>query len=445
MLKRMAILGAGESGTGAAILAASKGFDVFVSDASDIKPRYRDILKKYGIAYEEGGHKVSTILSADEIIKSPGISDKTLIVQEAEKARIPVIDELEFASRYTKAKLIGISGTNGKTTTSLLTHHILKNAGLDAGLGGNVGKSFAMQLAGNDHDFWVLEISSFQLDRLYSFRANIAILTNITPDHLDRYKNFDEYAESKFRLLRNMSEGDAFIYNADDPKTLELLGKQKKLPACFPFSTYKKLEGNGAFIQDGKLIIHTNNDPFNMTLENLALQGRHNQCNSMAAGIASRILEVRKPKIKESLSDFQNVEHRLEYVANVHGIEFINDSKATNVNSTWFALESMTKTIIWIAGGKDKENDYAPLLELVKLKVKAMICLGVDNSKLRSTFADSVDTIYETTSAEEAVALAYRLGEKGDVVLLSPACASFDLFANYEERGDKFKHAVKRL
>lgn len=445
MAGRISILGAGESGTGAAILAAAKGFDVFVSDASTIRPRYKGILEKYGIAYEECGHKVSKILQSDEIIKSPGIPDSAFIVAEACKSNIPVIDEIEFAYRFSQGKMICISGTNGKTTTTLLTHHILTKAGIDAGLAGNVGHSFALQLAEKDHPYWVLELSSFQLDHLVNFKAHIAILTNITPDHLDRYPNYNQYAASKLRLLNNMDRSGAFIYNADDTKTLELLENKNIEPHCYSFSTYKKIEGNGAHITDGKIIIHIHNDSFDMTLENLALQGRHNQSNSMAAAIASRVLEVRKQKIKESLSDFQNIEHRLEYVANVHGIEFINDSKATNVNSCWFALESMNKPIIWIAGGKDKENDYSPLFPLVKDKVKAMICLGADNTKLRSCFADVVNSIYETASMEEAVAMAYRLGEKGDIVLLSPACASFDLFTNFEERGDKFKQSVKRL
>ena len=446
MSRKIAILGGGESGTGAAILAQKKGYEVFVSDSGKIKEKYINVLSKTGIAYEEGGHSDLKILASDEVIKSPGIPDTAPLILRLVNKGVPVLSEIEFADRYTDAKKICITGSNGKTTTTLLTWHILKNAGINAGLAGNVGKSFAWQVAEQDFDWYVLEISSFQLDNMVDFRADIAILTNITPDHLDRYDHrFENYIDSKFRITRNQTSADSFIYCLDDEVTRQEISHRNFIAQCYPFTAYGSSENPAACIKDSKLLINLNNDPFIMTLEELALQGRHNLYNSMAAGIAGRLVDIRKESIRQSLSDFQNVEHRLEYVARIHGIEFINDSKATNVNSSWFALESIEKPVIWIAGGVDKGNDYSKLFEMVGKKVKAIICLGTDNTKIIDTFRDKVDDLYETRSAEQAVLLAYSIGKQGDVVLLSPACASFDLFENYEDRGNQFKKAVKSL
>lgn len=446
MSHKIAILGAGESGVGAAILAQKKGIETFLSDSGKIKEKYVQVLSNTGIAYEEGKHSADRILSADEIVKSPGIPDTAPLIKQVVAKGIPVISEIEFAARYTNAKKICITGSNGKTTTTLLTYHILKNAGLNVGLAGNVGKSFAQQVAENDFDWYVLEISSFQLDNMYDFKAEIAILTNITPDHLDRYNHdFSLYTDSKFRIIRNQTGIDTFIYNLDDEVTVAELTRRNITARQYPFS-YACIPGvTAAFVNENKLTITINNDPFTMTLEELALQGRHNIYNSMAASIAARLTDIRKESIKQSLSDFQNVEHRLEHVARIHGIDFINDSKATNVNSTWFALESVDKPAIWIAGGVDKGNDYSKLFDLVKAKVKVLICLGVDNTPIIEAFADKVGAIYETRSAEQAVMLAYTIAKTGDVVLLSPACASFDLFENYEDRGEQFKKAVRGL
>ncbi len=386
------------------------------------------------------------ILDADEVIKSPGIPDNSAVIQEIRKKGIPVISEIEFAARYTQAKKICITGSNGKTTTTLLTYHILKKAGYKVGLAGNVGNSFALQVAENDFDYYVLEISSFQLDGMYSFKADIAVLMNITPDHLDRYdNNFMNYADSKFRIVQNQTTADALIYCFDDEVIVTELAKRNVQSKLYPFSIQKSFVGEGAYIKEKELIINIKENITSMRLDELALQGKHNAYNSMAAGIASRLLEIRKETIKQCLSDFQNIEHRLERVANIHGIEFINDSKATNVNSTWYALESMQKPVIWIVGGLDKGNDYSLLKNLVKAKVKAIICLGIDNKKLYSAFADLVPTIEETQDIKEAVNMAYHLGVPDDVVLLSPACASFDLFENYKDRGNQFKTAVQML
>ena len=443
---RIVVLGGGESGAGAAVLAKLKGFDVFLSDAGTLKDEHRNVLYKYEIPFEEGGHTETLILNADEVIKSPGIPDKVALIQKLIRQGTPVISEIEFAGRYTKAPCICITGSNGKTTTTMLTWHILNKAGIRVGLGGNVGKSFAMQVATEAYDVYVLEISSFQLDGMYEFKADIAILTNITPDHLDRYEyDFDKYAASKLRILRNQTEKDSFIWCGDDKKSKEIISKLELKQKIWVIGLEKKYENQTAWIEDDKIVINTDNNRFDMELEKLALQGKHNIYNSMAAAIAGSLSNVRKPVIKESLSDFQNVEHRLEFVANVHGIEFINDSKATNVNSTWYALESQSKPIIWIAGGRDKGNDYTELMPLVKQKVKAIICLGVENEKIKDTFGDMVETITETQSAQDAVQIAYNIGTPGDVVLLSPACASFDLFENFEDRGRQFKKAVKRL
>lgn len=441
----LVVLGAQESGVGAAVLAQALGLPVFVSDAGMIKPHYRERLLAHGIAFEEGGHTAARVLEADEVIKSPGIPDTASLVRAAVERGIPVISEIEFASRYTDATIVGITGSNGKTTTTLLTGHILRKAGIDAAVGGNVGTSFAGLVAEGDHDCFVLELSSFQLDGIRDFRPHVAILTNITPDHLDRYAyRMENYVASKFRIAMNQHATDHFIYCADDPATLTGLATHAVHARRWPFSINTTLP-LGGYLQDKTIHITTDQNPFSMSILELALQGRHNVYNSLAAGIAARVLEVRNDVIRESLSDFQNVEHRLERVATVHGIEFINDSKATNVNSTWYALESMEKPVIWVAGGTDKGNDYSELRDLVRQKVKAIICLGTDNSKLIAAFGDLVQHIVETRSAEQAVKAGYELSDPGDVVLLSPACASFDLFENYEDRGRKFKAAVRAL
>jgi len=443
---QITILGAGESGVGAAVLAKKNNFNVFVSDNGQIKQEYKNVLLQHDIKFEEGKHSNNLILDTDEVIKSPGIPDNSAVIQEIRKKGIPVISEIEFAARYTQAKKICITGSNGKTTTTLLTYHILKKAGYKVGLAGNVGNSFALQVAENDFDYYVLEISSFQLDGMYSFKADIAVLMNITPDHLDRYdNNFMNYADSKFRIVQNQTTADALIYCFDDDVIVTELAKRNVQSKLYPFSIQKSFVGEGAYIKEKELIINIKENITSMRLDELALQGKHNAYNSMAAGIASRLLEIRKETIKQCLSDFQNIEHRLERVANIHGIEFINDSKATNVNSTWYALESMQKPVIWIVGGLDKGNDYSPLKNLVKAKVKAIICLGIDNKKLYSAFADLVPTIEETQDIKEAVNMAYHLGVPDDVVLLSPACASFDLFENYKDRGNQFKTAVQML
>lgn len=442
----MVILGGGESGVGSAVLAARKGFDVFLSDNGTLKDSYREMLLSEGIAYEEGGHTASKVLDAAEVIKSPGIPDTAPLVQKICALGIPVISELEFAARYTKAKKVCITGSNGKTTTTMLIWHILKKAGLHVGLGGNVGTSFALQVARENFDCYVLEISSFQLDNMYEFKADIAILTNITPDHLDRYDySFEKYTASKFRILQNQRAEDAFIYFLDDPVIDGWLKHHPVAATCYPFTLTDRPQDNGAWISEGQLWTRIHKTPWNMFLEKLALQGRHNACNSMAAGIAAQLMSVRSETLRESLSDFQNVEHRLEYVARVHGIEFINDSKATNVNSAWYALECQSRPVIWIAGGTDKGNDYNELMPLVKTKVKGLVCLGVDNTKLFEAFGSVVPVITEATSMMEAVKKAYLMGDDGDVVLLSPACASFDRFENYEDRGRKFKNAVREL
>jgi UDP-N-acetylmuramoylalanine--D-glutamate ligase len=441
----MVVLGAGESGVGTAVLAQKQGFDVFVSDKGEIKQEYRSALEKYKIRFEEGTHTESEILSANEIVKSPGIPEKVEILKKIRAAGIPVISEIEFAGRYSKAKMIGITGTNGKTTTTMLVYHILQKAGLKVGLAGNVGKSFAMQVAEQDFDYYVLELSSFQLDDMYHFKCDIAILTNITPDHLDRYNyELKNYVMAKFRIIQNQTSADAFIYCADDAITTEYLPSVEVNSKKYPFSLKKKVE-QGAYVEDQQLIINTNNNQFTMLIHELALQGKHNLHNTMAAGITAQLVHIRKEVIRESMIDFRNVEHRLEFVNTIHGIEFYNDSKATNVNSTWFALESFNKPVVLILGGVDKGNDYEMLHDLVKEKVKAIVCLGKDNKKIVKAFSGVVEEIVETDSAEAAVRESYRLGKKGDVVLLSPACASFDLFENYEDRGRQFKKAVKSL
>jgi len=443
--KKIAILGAGESGYGAAVLARKQGYEVFVSDMGEIKEEYRSLLQENNFVFEEGKHTEAEILNADEVIKSPGIPDKAPLIKKLHEKGIPVISEIEFASRYTNAFKICITGTNGKTTTTMLTYHILQKAGLNVGLAGNVGKSFALQVAENDFTHYVLELSSFQLDGMFDFKAEVAILTNITPDHLDRYGyDVNNYIDSKFRITRNQTGADAFIYCADDTLTTEALKTRTIAATQYPFSI-KTEAGMTAFLKEENLNINLNNNLLHMSIFDLALQGKHNLYNTMAAGIAARIIDIRKDVVRESFSDFKNIEHRLEHVMTVHGIEFINDSKATNINSTWYALECMQKPIIWIVGGVDKGNDYESLKDLVKTKVKAIVCLGADNAKIIEAYKDIVPEIVETRSASDAVKASYEKGRKGDVVLLSPACASFDLFKNYEDRGWQFKKAVKGL
>lgn len=443
--KTISILGAGESGTGAAILAKKQGWMVFVSDKGKIAETYQAELLAHGIEFEVGKHSDERLLEASVMIKSPGIPDNAPLVVEAHKRGIAVISEIEFASYHTNAKIIAITGTNGKTTTTLLTYHILKKAGLHVGLAGNVGKSFARQVAQNNFEYFVLELSSFQLDGMFRFKADVAVVLNITPDHLDRYDyQLGKYVASKLRILQNMESNDVFIYCADDPITKEALSKRKIAARAIPFSLHVQ-DSESAFVTNEIIHFNIQNDPFTMSIFELALQGKHNQYNSMAAGIAARVFEIRKDVVRESLMDFENIEHRLEFVAKVHGIEFINDSKATNVNSTWYALESMTAPVVWIVGGVDKGNDYDMLKDLVRTRVKAIVCLGKANDKIHQAFDGVVSQIVETSSATDAVKAAYSLGKKGDTVLLSPACASFDLFENYEDRGRQFKTAVREL
>ena len=442
--KHIAILGAGESGIGAAILAMKKGWNVFVSDFGTIPEMYKEVLEEKGFEWEEMKHTESRILTADLVVKSPGIPDTADLIKKLNEAGIKVISEIEFAGYYTDAFKICITGSNGKTTTSMLTYHILKKAGFNVGLAGNVGDSFAKLVAEESYDYYVLELSSFQLDGMSDFKADIAILLNITPDHLDRYEHkMENYINSKFRIIKNQTADDWFIYNKDDKNITGWLETASISAKEAPFSLSDKLE-QGGYLNKEQITINIK-DQFTMSIHELALKGKHNVQNSLASGITSRILEIRKESIRESLSDFVNVEHRLEFVAKVHGIEFINDSKATNINSTWFALESMDNPTVWIVGGVDKGNDYAELLDLVKDKVKAIICLGKDNKKIKDTFTGVVENIVEANNAMEAVAYGYRLAKKDETVLLSPACASFDLFENYEERGNEFKKAVRAL
>lgn len=445
MEKRIVILGAGESGTGSAVLAKQQGFEVFVSDFGKIKSHYKEVLFNYEIDWEEEQHTERYILNADEIIKSPGISDKTEIVQLIHKKEIPIISEIEFAGRYTSAKKICITGSNGKTTTTSLLHHMLRRAGLNCGMAGNVGKSFAFQVATKAYEYYVIELSSFQLEGMYNFKPDISILLNITPDHLDRYGyDMQNYVDAKLKITQNLSEDDYFIYCSDDEITIAELEKIVMRAKQLEFSQTKKVR-QGAHIENGNMIVTVNNEKMSMPLSELAIKGKHNTYNSMAASIASRVLDIKKEIIRESLQDFKGVEHRLERFIKVHGIEFINDSKATNVNSTWYALECMSTPTVWILGGVDKGNDYAELLDLAKDKVKAIVCLGKDNSKIHEAFDGSIETIEDATSMKEAVTKAYKLGEKGDTVLLSPSCASFDLFKSYEDRGEQFKECVREL
>jgi UDP-N-acetylmuramoylalanine--D-glutamate ligase len=445
MKKKITILGCGESGMGAALLAKDKGFDVFVSDSSPIKDEYKQPLLNAGIPFEEKLHTEERILASDLIVKSPGIPEKAPIIKALRSKKIDIISEIEFAAQYTTAKIIAITGSNGKTTTTLLTYHIMQKAGLNVGLAGNVGKSFALSVLQHKYDYYVLEISSFQLDDIDHFKPHIAILMNITPDHLDRYNyNFQNYIDSKFLITKNQTEDDYFIYCYDDEVIQKNIETKNIRSKRIPFSIQTELE-NGGYVYENQLNININKNKFVMSIQDLALEGKHNQYNSLAAGIATFISNIRKEAIRESLSDFEAVEHRLEKVLKIRGIDFINDSKATNVNSTWYALETVKKPIIWIVGGVDKGNDYSQLEELVKEKVKAIVCLGVDNSKIIRAFEHLNIPIYDTKSMEEAVRTSYKNGVPGDVVLLSPACASFDLFQNYEDRGRKFKNAVRDL
>lgn len=444
--RRIAILGAGESGSGAAILAKDKGFDVFVSDYGHIAPKYKQVLDAEGIQWEEGQHSVERILAADEVIKSPGIADTTPIMQKVLSKNIPVISEIEFAGRYTDAKMICITGSNGKTTTTLLTYHILQHAGLDVGLAGNVGNSLALQVARDPHEIYVIELSSFQLDNMYDFKANIAVILNITPDHLDRYDyKMENYVNAKFRILQNMTPKDSFIYWKEDPVVTAQLKKITTEAELYPFTANDE-ESCAAYIDaENDMIINTPATSMSMPRADLALNGIHNLYNSMAAGLSACLLNIRKDDIRAALSDFTGVEHRLEPAGTVEGVEWINDSKATNVNSCWYALDSMTKPTVLILGGKDKGNDYNEILPLVKDKVKAIVAMGLHNEKIIEFFEGSVPVIRDTHSLADAVAACHELATSGDVVLLSPCCASFDLFSSYEDRGRQFKAAVKNL
>jgi len=445
MNKKIVILGAGESGAGSAVLAQKQGFDVFVSDKCQIRENYLNILEKHRIKWEEGNHNESIILSAGEIIKSPGIPENAPIILKIREKGIPVISEIEFAGRYAKGIKICVTGSNGKTTVTNLIYHILKKAGKNVAMTGNVGNSFAMAVAEGSYDYYVIELSSFQLDGMFEFKADIAVLMNITPDHLDRYDHkLQNYIDSKFRITQNQNKDEFLIYWDGDPIIRTELSRKQFGMTLLPFSDETK-EGMAAYLENNELIIDYPTKTTIMTIHEFALKGRHNTYNSMAAAIAGKALGIRKEVIRESLADFQGVEHRLEPVITVCGVNFINDSKATNVNSTWYAIECMENNIIWIVGGVDKGNDYSELFPVVKKKVKAIVCLGKDNKKIIEAFKDKISTIVETTSMEEAVRSSYYLAKKGETVLLSPACASFDLFKNYEDRGRQFKQAVRNL
>ena len=444
-MKRLVILGGGESGVGTAILGKKKGYDVFVSDFGNIKENYKEVLTINGIKWEDNQHTEDLILNADLVMKSPGIPEKSSIVQKLFAKEIPVISEIEFAASLTDAILIGITGSNGKTTTTMLTYHLLKYAGLNVGLGGNIGKSFAWQVAENNFEVYVLELSSFQLDGCFTFNPHIAILTNLSPDHLDRYDyKYENYISSKFRIAQNQLETDYFIYDADDETIVNWFKNNTITVQKIPFSLTKTIE-NGASIQDKIMRINIDNNEFTMDTTHLALEGKHNMKNAMAAASVAQLMKIRKQTIRESLSNFQGVEHRLEKVLKIENVLYINDSKATNVNATFFALDSVTSPTVWIVGGVDKGNDYSELMELVNEKVKAIICLGVDNKKIIDAFGSIVDMMVEVSTMKDAVKTAKHIAEKGDTVLLSPACASFDLFENYEDRGRQFKQAVQNL
>ncbi|NNE55273.1 MAG: UDP-N-acetylmuramoyl-L-alanine--D-glutamate ligase [Flavobacteriales bacterium] len=447
--KRIAVLGGGESGVGAAVLAKQKGMTVYLSDNGEIKDQYKKVLSHHEVEFDENHHDQDRILSADTVVKSPGIPDSAAIVKACRSAGIAVISEIEFAYQFCTGTIIAITGSNGKTTTTMLIGHILRNAGLDVGVAGNIGDSFAAQLAKKDHQFWVLELSSFQLDGIQDFRPHIAVLLNITPDHLDRYDNdFSKYVASKMKIIQNQKTQDYFIYWSGDQVISQAIQQHEVKAQKLPFqegTPPTNKNWSGGYSDTKHIHLETNNNRLTMSIHDLALQGKHNVFNSMASGLTAKVLNLRKEVVRESLTNFENVEHRLEYVGKVAGIRFINDSKATNINSTWYALESLDAPVIWIAGGVDKGNDYTELFDLVNDRVKAIICLGTDNKKLHKAFEGRVPNIVDVMSADEAVRVAYDLGFKGDTVLLSPACASFDLFENYEDRGHQFKAAVKRL
>ena len=439
------VLGAGESGAGAAVLAKVKGFDVFVSDMSAIKDSYKALMDRYDVPWEEGGHTMELILNADEVVKSPGIPDSAPVVQALKEKGIGIVSEIEFAGRYTKARTICITGSNGKTTTTMLTYHILQKGGIDVGLAGNVGKSLALQVAEGDHDYYVIELSSFQLDYMFRFRADIAILLNITPDHLDRYHyNMQEYVDAKFRITQNQTADDAFVYWNDDPVIARELARHDIVARRFPFSLTRQ-DGVKAFIEDQVLTVDTPPEIFRMEQEALSLKGPHNMYNTMAATISARLSDIKKEDIRQALTDFRGVEHRLEKVLTLGGVHYVNDSKATNVNSCWYALESMTTPVVLILGGKDKGNDYTEIEQLVKDKVHSLVFLGVDNAKLHAFFDGKVPEIRDARSMEEAVGQCAEMARPGDTVLLSPCCASFDLFKSYEDRGEQFKACVRNL
>ncbi|MFN8244359.1 MAG: UDP-N-acetylmuramoyl-L-alanine--D-glutamate ligase [Ferruginibacter sp.] len=446
MAERMIILGAGESGMGAAILAKQQGWDVFVSDGGTIAPKYKTVLDSYAIQYEEGGHSEDKILQADEVMKSPGIPEKNEWVKRIRAKGIPVISEIELAYRYKgNSRIIGITGSNGKTTTTALIYHMCRLGGADCALVGNIGYSFARQVAEDPKALYVAEISSFQLDDIKTFRPDVAVLTNITEDHLDRYEyKMENYTASKFRIVMNQEASDVFIYNLDDEVTVSAIHNYPIKSTLAPFTMSKQLP-QGAYLLNAKMHLKWKNEEMQMSIEDFAIKGKHNQYNSMAASLAATAVDIRKEKIREALQTFESLEHRMETVATIKGVEFINDSKATNVNSTWFALESMTKPVILILGGVDKGNDYSLIKDLVKEKVKAIVCMGTDNRKIHEAFGDVVPLMVNTGSALDAVQSAFHFASKGDVVLLSPACASFDLFKNYEDRGKQFKQAVKEL
>lgn len=442
---KLAILGAGESGVGTAILGKQKGYDVFVSDQGIIALKYKKVLLNNDILFEEGKHTESKILEADIVMKSPGIPEKAPLVKQLNSRGIPVISEIEFASKYTNGLIVGITGSNGKTTTTMLINHILKRANLNVGMGGNIGDSFAQQVADNKYDIHVLELSSFQLDGIVDFAPHIAIITNITPDHLDRYDyKFENYVDSKFRITENQTENDFLIYDYDDNVISTWLKKNKTKATLLPFSIEKELE-QGVYLKNDNIIIKYKKQETLMNIATLALKGKHNTKNAMGASMATSVLKVRNATIRESLEDFEGAEHRLEFVLKINGVQYVNDSKATNINATFYALDSVKAPIVWIVGGVDKGNDYLDLMPMVREKVKAIICLGMDNQKITQTFSNVIDLIVETAGAEEAVKVAYKIAEKGDTVLLSPACASYDLFENYEDRGNKFKEAVRGL
>lgn len=444
-MKRLVILGAGESGVGTALLGKQKGYEVFVSDNGKILSKYKDVLIHNEIEWEELQHSKEKILNADVVMKSPGIPDKIALIQIIMDQEISIVSEIEFASLFTDANIIGITGSNGKTTTTMLTHHILKNGGLNVGMAGNIGDSFAKQVAFSAHDYFVLELSSFQLDGIQKFKPSIAIITNITPDHLDRYDyEFENYVASKFRITMNQTKDDYLIYDADDEVITTYLKSHPIRSKLIPFSISKRLD-YGAYLDKMNITIKIDNSQLIMPTTNLALEGKHNIKNAMAASTAAQLLNIRKHTIRESLENFQGAEHRLEHVLRINKVQYINDSKATNVNATYYALESMDVPTVWIVGGEDKGNDYSELFPFINEKVKAIICLGVDNKKLYENFAKMVDIIIETQYMSEAVKIAYKVAEAGDNVLLSPACASFDLFENYEDRGRQFKEAVRKL